>query len=183
MRPCADQEWKTCARSAAFTAAPVAAEGAGGVVVTVSTSDRSLGSAGDRRGEPLHPRDHRPSAGTDSLYGRRGGRGQCVDVGAAGAAGEPGPGAPEGTGVRLAVVRAPDGDGGRLVVEDDGPGFPEGHVPERGRSGGGSTGLGLDIVRRAAQEAGGAVEFTRAPGGGARVTAVFGGEGARVERL
>ncbi|GAA3187727.1 hypothetical protein GCM10017688_49830 [Streptomyces ramulosus] len=89
---------------------------------------------------------------------------------------------PEGTGVRLAVVRAPDGDGGRLTVEDDGPGFPEGHVPERGRSGGGSTGLGLDIVRRAAQEAGGTVEFARAPGGGARVTAAFGGQEARPER-
>ncbi|WP_399088824.1 sensor histidine kinase [Streptomyces sp. BBFR2] len=88
---------------------------------------------------------------------------------------------PEGTGVRLAVARAPDGDGGRLTVEDDGPGFPEGHVPERGRSGGGSTGLGLDIVRRAAQEAGGTVEFTRAPGGGARVTAMFGGDDGRTE--
>ncbi|MFF9482674.1 sensor histidine kinase [Streptomyces sp. NPDC014733] len=89
---------------------------------------------------------------------------------------------PEGTGVRLAVDRAPDGDGGRLTVEDDGPGFPEGHVPERGRSGGGSTGLGLDIVRRAAQEAGGTVEFTRGPGGGARVTAAFGGDGPRTGR-
>lgn len=46
-----------------------------------------------------------------------------------------------------------------LAVEDDGKGFPDGMVPERGRSGTSSTGLGLDIVRRTAQEAGGVVAF------------------------
>ncbi|MEV0371384.1 HAMP domain-containing sensor histidine kinase [Streptomyces sp. NPDC050636] len=80
---------------------------------------------------------------------------------------------PEGAGMRLSVVRGEED--GRLVIEDDGPGFPHGHVPERGNSGGGSTGLGLDIVRRAARESGGAVEFVSAPGGGARITATFGG--------
>ncbi|MFG2140447.1 sensor histidine kinase [Streptomyces sp. NPDC048650] len=80
---------------------------------------------------------------------------------------------PEGAGMRLTV--AGEAPGGRLTVEDDGPGFPAGHVPERGRSGGGSTGLGLDIVRRAAQESGGAVEFGSGAGGGARITATFGG--------
>ncbi|MEU9114893.1 HAMP domain-containing sensor histidine kinase [Streptomyces sp. NPDC048483] len=79
---------------------------------------------------------------------------------------------PEGAGMRLTVVRG--AQGGRLVIEDDGPGFPDGHVPERGNSSGGSTGLGLDIVRRAAEESGGAVEFGSGPGGGARITATFG---------
>ncbi|UQA94514.1 sensor histidine kinase [Streptomyces halobius] len=90
---------------------------------------------------------------------------------------------PEGAGMRITVVRG-EGDAGherpaaRLVIEDDGPGFPDGHVPERGNSGGGSTGLGLDIVRRAARESGGAVEFGAVPGGGTRITAMFGaGEG------
>ncbi|MFJ6747718.1 sensor histidine kinase [Streptomyces sp. NPDC091266] len=84
----------------------------------------------------------------------------------------------EGAGMRVAVTGDGEGGagpGGLLVVEDDGPGFPDGRVAERGHSGGGSTGLGLDIVRRAALESGGAVEFGAAPGGGARITASFGG--------
>ncbi|TJZ42274.1 HAMP domain-containing histidine kinase [Streptomyces piniterrae] len=80
---------------------------------------------------------------------------------------------PEGAGMRVSVLR--EDSGGRLVIEDDGPGFPDGHVPGRGNSGGGSTGLGLDIVRRAALESGGAVEFGAAAGGGARIAASFGG--------
>ncbi|MFE1769595.1 sensor histidine kinase [Streptomyces sp. NPDC059008] len=80
---------------------------------------------------------------------------------------------PEGAGMRLSVAGG-DG-GGRLVVEDDGPGFPDGHVPGRGNSSGGSTGLGLDIVRRAARESGGTVEFGAAAGGGVRVAVEFGG--------
>jgi signal transduction histidine kinase len=63
------------------------------------------------------------------------------------------------------VVSAP----GTLVVEDEGPGLPDGEVLGRGVSGHGSTGLGLDIVRRAAESAGGAVVLGTAPGGGARV--------------
>ncbi|MFH8408967.1 sensor histidine kinase [Streptomyces sp. NPDC018019] len=80
---------------------------------------------------------------------------------------------PDGAGLRVTVARE-DAGTGRLTVEDDGPGFPAGHVPERGRSGGGSTGLGLDIVRRAAEEADGSLECGTAAGGGARVTARFG---------
>ncbi|MEU7189226.1 HAMP domain-containing sensor histidine kinase [Streptomyces sp. NPDC045369] len=80
---------------------------------------------------------------------------------------------PDGAGLRVTVAR--EGSGGCLLtVEDDGPGFPAGHVPERGRSGGGSTGLGLDIVRRSAEESGGSLECGTASGGGARVTARFG---------
>ena len=36
-------------------------------------------------------------------------------------------------------------------------------------SGAGSTGLGLDIVRRVAEAAGGRIEITRSPLGGARI--------------
>ncbi len=39
----------------------------------------------------------------------------------------------------------------------------------RGETGGGSTGLGLDIARRAAESAGGSLAVDRGPGGGARV--------------
>jgi len=61
-----------------------------------------------------------------------------------------------------------------LEVSDSGPGFG-GHIPfERGVSGGGSTGLGLDIVRKTAQGFGGAVEIDDRPEGGAVVRVVFG---------
>jgi signal transduction histidine kinase len=51
-----------------------------------------------------------------------------------------------------------------LVVADDGPGFGSA-VATRGRSGGGSTGLGLDIARQAAERAGGTMTITDGPGG------------------
>jgi signal transduction histidine kinase len=60
---------------------------------------------------------------------------------------------PEGTGVRIAVRPRPEG-GAEVAVADDGPGF-EAAAVERGRSGGGSTGLGLDIARRTAESSGG----------------------------
>ena len=56
-----------------------------------------------------------------------------------------------------------------LVVEDEGPGFPEGPVDRRGLSGGGSTGLGLDIVRRTAERAHGRMSTGSRLGGGAMV--------------
>lgn len=76
---------------------------------------------------------------------------------------------PDGTAYAVRV-RA---DGGRatLVVEDAGPGIeaPRAAVG-RGASRAGSTGLGLDIARRAAEAAGGGLAIDRSPLGGARVT-------------
>ena len=60
-----------------------------------------------------------------------------------------------------------------LTIEDSGPGFDDGSL-ERGHSGGGSTGLGLDIVRKAAERTGGSISVTNAPQGGGRVEVVFG---------
>jgi signal transduction histidine kinase len=62
-------------------------------------------------------------------------------------------------------------DGGRpwLEVSDHGPGFTSRRLAERGVSGAGSTGLGLDIVRRTAESVGGVMEMNDRPGGGAVV--------------
>ena len=62
------------------------------------------------------------------------------------------------------------------MVEDDGPGLPPGAL-ERGVSGSGSSGLGLDIVRRTAEATGGGVALARAHGGGARITMMLGAAG------
>ncbi|CAN5290862.1 HAMP domain-containing sensor histidine kinase [soil metagenome] len=75
-------------------------------------------------------------------------------------------------------VRPVDGEV-ELVVEDRGPGFPDDAVIERGASAGGSTGLGLDIARRAARRTGGDLVIANRRSGGAAVTVRFGGvEGA-----
>lgn len=77
---------------------------------------------------------------------------------------------PDGTGYVL-ELRQVDGARVQLIVRDHGPGVPDpALVTERGASGGGSTGLGLDIVRHAAQRAGGEVRFESAAGGGLRAT-------------
>ena len=77
-------------------------------------------------------------------------------------------------GVALAVRVSPRADGGAwLVVSDDGPGFPPG-ADQRGLSGGGSTGLGLDIARRVAEESGGRLTIGRSPSGGGSVTVGLG---------
>jgi signal transduction histidine kinase len=58
-----------------------------------------------------------------------------------------------------------------LTVTDAGPGFPASQTAAltRGASGSGSTGLGLDIARRAAEAGGGTLLLDTGPHGGARV--------------
>jgi signal transduction histidine kinase len=61
---------------------------------------------------------------------------------------------PEGTSVRVTLSAHADGTS-TLAVEDSGPGLPFQGAPARGDSRAGSTGLGLDIVRRTALASGG----------------------------
>ena len=71
---------------------------------------------------------------------------------------------PDGVAFRVSV--SPQG----LLVDDAGPGIPDpARSVQRGVSGAGSTGLGLDIVRRAAEASGGRLIIARSPLGGARV--------------
>ncbi|MGB8021429.1 MAG: HAMP domain-containing sensor histidine kinase [Candidatus Nanopelagicales bacterium] len=60
-----------------------------------------------------------------------------------------------------------------IEVADSGTGLPDHDVVERGMSVSGSTGLGLDIARRTAERAGGAIELGRSRTGGARVRLTF----------
>jgi signal transduction histidine kinase len=78
---------------------------------------------------------------------------------------------PPGTGYSVRVEQA-NLDSVRLTVADDGPGIVDPALLERGVSGGGSTGLGVDIVRRTAETAGGTAKWERAPTGGTVVTVV-----------
>ena len=66
------------------------------------------------------------------------------------------------------------GGGAWLVIADDGPGFPDADPTERGRSSGGSTGLGLDIARRIAETSGGSLMVGRSTSGGGAVTVGLG---------
>jgi signal transduction histidine kinase len=70
---------------------------------------------------------------------------------------------PEGTAIGVAV-RPRTGGGAEVTVSDAGPGMPVGAL-ERGSSGGGSTGLGLDIARRTAEASGGALRIGNSPRG------------------
>ena len=78
---------------------------------------------------------------------------------------------PDGTGFGIRVSSAPVPT---LEVFDSGPGFPSSAAIDRGVSGGGSTGLGLDIARRTAELSGGGLELSDRPDGGAVVRVWFG---------
>jgi len=74
----------------------------------------------------------------------------------------------EGTpfGITLRVVRGMVG----VIVNDAGPGIDDPrNAAKRGASGGGSTGLGLDIARRIAESSGGELNIGRSPQGGAQI--------------
>jgi signal transduction histidine kinase len=79
----------------------------------------------------------------------------------------------EGTAIEIWVVPRADGNV-VLTIEDAGLGLPAGDIVARGASGGGSSGLGLDIVRRAAIASGGGLELGRSRLGGALFRVVFG---------
>ncbi|MFE0172565.1 sensor histidine kinase [Streptomyces sp. NPDC059002] len=78
---------------------------------------------------------------------------------------------PQGTPFHVTVRALPEG-GAELTVTDEGPGFPDTTAPARGTSGAGSTGLGLDIARRTAEDAAGRFEATGSADG-VRVTLTF----------
>lgn len=77
-------------------------------------------------------------------------------------------------GTHFAVRTGITGSRAWLEVADEGPGFPDVSMMTRGMSGGGSTGLGLDIVKRMADLTGGDLEVGNRPGGGAAVRVWFG---------
>lgn len=81
---------------------------------------------------------------------------------------------PEGAAVAIALTPS-DGGGAVLIVEDAGPGFPEGvDVVRRGTSGTDSTGLGLAIANKTATESGGGLVVERSSAGGGRVVVDLG---------
>jgi len=61
-----------------------------------------------------------------------------------------------------------------VVVEDSGSGIEDEALLDRGKSGGSSTGLGLDIVRRTAEEAGGRLDLSAAQPSGLRAVVWLG---------
>jgi signal transduction histidine kinase len=80
---------------------------------------------------------------------------------------------PEGSGFRVTVTPEQTG-GGTLTVTDEGLGFPDAAVLERGTSRAGSSGLGLDIAQRLARASGGSAHISTGPGG-AQVRLSMGG--------
>jgi signal transduction histidine kinase len=85
-----------------------------------------------------------------------------------------------GRAARIAVTAGPHLGGGRVTVDDDGPGVPDDQLDQlgrrlwradasRSREGGGGSGLGLSIVIAIAATHGGEVRFARSALGGLRV--------------
>ena len=85
---------------------------------------------------------------------------------------------PEGAGLAVRLSHRAGG-GAWLVVTDDGPGFGDADPTQRGLSGGGSTGLGLDIARRIAEASGGTLAVGRSASGGGAVTLGLGAAAGR----
>lgn len=77
-------------------------------------------------------------------------------------------------GVGFVVSLRDDGTLVDLTVVDEGPGLPAGDPAARGTSGAGSSGLGLDIARRAGAASGGGLVLGSSPSGGAAVTVRLG---------
>lgn len=76
---------------------------------------------------------------------------------------------PDGAAFAVRLVPG-EGGGAVLTVADAGPGLPVGTgTPRRGASGTGSTGLGLDIARRAAEQTGGGLDVGTSARGGLEV--------------
>lgn len=75
---------------------------------------------------------------------------------------------PEGAAFEVRLRPRPGG-GAVVSVQDSGPGFAGRDPVRRGASGGGSTGLGLDIVRQAAEASGGSLTIGNAATGGQAV--------------
>lgn len=73
----------------------------------------------------------------------------------------------DGVAFAVTLSRNPDG-GATLVVADEGGGVDSG-LADRGSSGSGSTGLGLDIARRTAEASGGSLEIRTTSAGHTRV--------------
>lgn len=73
---------------------------------------------------------------------------------------------PPGTAFRVVVDRAT----ASLIVADEGTGYPPGDFIERGKSGGNSSGLGLDIARRIAEDGGGRLALWNDKGANAKAT-------------
>ncbi|MGI8776961.1 MAG: ATP-binding protein [Acidimicrobiales bacterium] len=85
---------------------------------------------------------------------------------------------PDGASFSVEVVAGP-GRQWTLVVDDAGRGLQGNALPARGASGGSGTGLGLDIVRRTAEQSGGRLSAGRSRHGGARIEVCFGPPSAR----
>ncbi len=83
---------------------------------------------------------------------------------------------PAGVGYRL-VVRPRGAGAHSLTISDDGQGFADLGVMQRGRSSTGGTGLGLDIIVRTAERTGGTIRIGTSASGGAEVEVMFGPAG------